>query len=195
MKAIKSVFVFCLISFTCLSLSLAAEGTIGWMFKDKINEKAPVKVYIKEIVNQSGQSQIVPEAFRKALEKSLGERRSIKFSVVNSPAESDIEITAVITNFKYLEKGIFKPSPGIGTMLLDAAATMAGNYVEMAVEYAVIDTKSDKTLWKGTISEYIKKKMTRDESIPLIYDAVTRVFIWKCFGKADLRDGHSHDTM
>ena len=184
----KIVSAFCLIFFVGLSLSLAQEESIGSLFKNKINDKIPVKVYIKEVINQSGQNQIMMEDFKKELEQSLHQRRSIKFEVVNSPAESDIQMSVVIKSYQYLEKGPLKPSPGIETTLLDAAATMTENYVEMAVEYTVVDTKTNKLLWKGAINEYLKKKMTPEESIPLIYDVVTRTFIWKCFGKANLRE-------
>ena len=189
----KLVFLFCLFFFTGFSLGLAEEGTIGSLFNNRISHNIPVKVYIKEVINQTGQSQVMPEDFKKELKQSLHQRRSIKFEVVNSQAESDIQMSAVIKSYQYLEKGRFKPSPGIGTMLLDAAATMSQNYVEMAVEYTVIDAKSGKILWHNMISEYIKKKMTLEESVPLIYDAVTRAFVWKCFGKANLRDSNSHD--
>lgn len=184
----KVVFVLCILSLVGLSFVLAKEETIGSLFKGKIEDKIPVKVYIKEVINQSGQSQVMPEAFTKALEKSLHQRRSIKFEVINNQAESDIQMSAVIKKYQYLVRGPLKPSPGIETTLLDAAATATQNYVEMSVEYAVVDTKTNKVLWQNTISEYIKKTMTPEESIPLIYDVVTRTFIWKCFGKANLRE-------
>ena len=104
-------------------------------------------------------------------------------------------MSAVIKKYQYSEKGPLKPTPSIGTTLLDAAATMTENYVEMVVEYTVFDTKSDKELWKDTVSEYIKKKMTAIESVPLICDVVTRTFIWKCFGKANLKDSNHHDAI
>ncbi|MFA5144265.1 MAG: hypothetical protein WC522_08925 [Candidatus Omnitrophota bacterium] len=178
----KLVVVFCLIAFSGLAAAFAQEEPIGRMFKTE-----PVKVYIKEIQNQSGQNTVTPEILRKALEQSLNQRRAIKFQVVKTPAESDVQIAAVITKYQYLERGPFKPNPGIGTMLLEAAATASHNYVELAVDYTVTDARGEKQLWQKTISEYIKKNMTPDESIPLICDAGTRAFVWKCFGKASLK--------
>lgn len=67
--------------------------------------------------------------------------------------------------------------------------------VYIKVEYTVTDTKSGKTLWKDTVKEYIKKKMTPEESIPLIYDVVTRAFVWRCFGKANLNDSNRSVVM
>lgn len=191
----KLVSVLCLLSFTGLSLGLAVEGTIGGLFNDNVDKKIPVKVYIKEIINQSGKSQIAPEIFKKELIQSLHERRSLQFKVVDNPAESDIQMAIAIKNYQYLERGPLKPSIGVETTLLDAAATMSENYVEMAAECTVIDTKTEKVLWKNMINEYIKKTMTPEESVPLIYDVVARAFIWKCFGKANLKDSNSRSVM
>lgn len=191
----RSIFLLCLVFFAGVSLCLAQEEAIGFLFKDKIEDNIPVKVYINETVNQSGQPQIMTADFSKELTASLHERRSIRFEVVGTPAESDIQISPVIKNYQYLEKGPFKPSPSVGTLILDAAATMSENYVEMAVEYTVSDTKSGNVLWKDTISEYNKKKMTAEESVPLIYDAVTRAFVWRCFGKANLKDSNRQTVM
>ncbi len=186
----------CALSLVCAPLGeAAAEETIGYLFKDKIEDNIPVKVYIKEVANQSGQKEIAPEAFRKELAASLHERRSIKFEVLDKAVGSDIEISAVIKNYQYMERGPFKPNPGIGTMVLEAAATATQNYAEIAVEYTVTDFKTGKTLWENTVKEYIKKNMTPEESVPLVYDAVTRAFVWKCFGKANLRNKNRGTVM
>lgn len=187
-KKYVSVLIVMMLFFMGFSLVTAMEDTIGFLFKDKIKDRIPVKVYIKDVVNQSGQGQLAPETFRNILGQSLLKRRSIKFDVVNSPAESDIQVSAIIKSYKYMERGPLKPSLSIGVMFADAAATASQNYVEMETEYSVIDTKSGKMLWDNTISEYLKKKMTPEESIPMICDAVTRAFVWKCFGKANLRE-------
>jgi len=174
-------------------LASAEENTIGWLFKEEIRDKTPVKVCVKDITNQSGQAKIATDAFKAMLEKSFHERRSIKFETVNSPAESKIQVSAVIKNYQYMEKGPLKPSIGVETTLLDAAATMTENYVEMSVDYTVTDTKTDKVLWQGNVNEYLKQKMTSEESIPLISDILARTFIWRCFGKANLRESNNHE--
>ena len=97
-------------------------------------------------------------------------------------------MSAEIKSYQYLEKGPFKPNPGIGTTLLDAAATMTENYVEMAAEFTITDTKSGNTLWKDTVSTFIERMMTPEQSIPLIYEKLPRTFLWKSFGKPSRLD-------
>jgi hypothetical protein len=82
-----------------------------------------------------------------------------------------------------MEKGPLKPTPGIGTTLLDAAATMTQNYAEASVAFVVKDTKNNDVLWRNKTHPYLKEKMTAEESIPLISKKVASHFVWKCFGK------------
>ena len=187
----KVISVLCLASFLAASSVFAEALPIGNLFKSQIKDKVPVKVYISDVVNTQAGSPITIDIFRAALEKSLNQRRSIKFQTVKTAAESDIQVSADVKYYQYLVRGPLKPSPGIETTLLDAAATMTENYVEMCVIYKVSDTKTNKLLWESGVNEYIKKNMTPEESIPLILDVVTRTFVWRCFGKATLRDSNS----
>lgn len=176
-KAISTICMFCLMY---LGQAHAESTAIGHLFEGK----SPVKAHISSVTNESGQNQISVENFKKTLEDSLNNRKAMDFDVVNDPAVCDVELAAVIKKYQYLEKGPFKPSPGIATMLADAAATATSNYVEMEVLYTITDAKTGKILWTDDVNEYIKKAMTPEESIPLIYDKVTRTFISQCFGQA-----------
>ena len=168
-----------------MSLALAApamaayQKSIGRLFADKPD----VKVYVNEVKNESGDNVATADAFHQVLISSLMNRRSMHFVIVKDPTKSDIEVSALITKFQYMDRGPLKPSPGVQTTLLDAVATATENYVEMTVDFTVTDPKSGKTLWQGDVYDYIKQVMTPSESAPLIYDRVARRFLWKCFGK------------
>lgn len=174
----KSLFAACVLSMVCLGNTFAQDGAIGHLFEGK----SPVKVYIIGVKNESGQGQISADAFKKSIEDSLNNRKSTDFDIINNQAESDIQISAVIKRYQYLERGPFNPTPGIATTLIDAAATATQNYVEMVVDYTVIDTKNNQIIWTDEIDEYIKQIMTPEESIALIYAKASRTFIWKFFG-------------
>lgn len=176
----KAILAICVLCFMCLGQVYAKGITIGRLFEGK----SPVKVHISSVTNESGQSHIPVELFKKTIEDSLNGRKAMDFDTVNDPALSDIRIAAIIKKYQYLDRGPFKPSPGIGTMLADAAATATSNYVEMEVLYTITDAKTGKVLWADDISEYIKRAMTPEESIPLIYDKVARTFVSQCFGCA-----------
>jgi hypothetical protein len=182
----RIIFALYAYSLLCPVQAFAEAGTIGHLFEGR----SPVKAYVGAIVNESGQRQMSPDVFKKILENSLNSRKAMDFDTVASPAESDIQITASIKKYQYLERGPFKPSPGIGTMLADAAATASLNYVEMEVMYTITDTRTGKVLWTDDVNKYIKEMMTPEESIPLISDKVARAFITQCFGSS-----HKDETV
>jgi len=157
----------------------AEPGNVALLYKNT----SPIKVYLGEFKNTSGQDAVTPEMLKKEIEKSLLNRRSVRFSVVTNPAESDVQVTGEIKIFKYLEKGPLKITPSAGGIVLDAAVTMVTNYVELEVAFDVIDTKSGASVWKDVNNLYDKKILKREESIPHICDKMARHFVSECFGK------------
>jgi hypothetical protein len=83
-----------------------------------------------------------------------------------------------------MERGPLKPTLSLETAAIDAVATSTQNYADMNVAFTIVDTKTGKTLWQGDVYDYLKKTMTEQESLPLIYDKVARKFVVKSFGKA-----------
>lgn len=150
---------------------------------DLVNSKSPIKVYLSDFTNDCGEKDIKPEEFKAEVEKAMLNRKSVKFEIVKDPAVSDVQVSCSILKCQYLERGPFKPSIGLETMALDAAATMTLNYVEMFNKFTITDTKSGKVLWQDEINEYVKRKMTPEQSLLVIYDKTARVFLWKSFGK------------
>jgi hypothetical protein len=185
MPRIAALVLCILLSVSALSFA-ANEEPIGFLFKQKIADGVPVKVYIKGVENKSGQDRIMPDAFKKALVDSLRNRRAIKFEVVDDQSASDVQIAAVIKDYKYMHRGPFKPTISPATVMAEAAATASQNYTEMTADFKVTD-RFGNVLWEKTLNEYLKKKMTAEESVPMIYDFITRTFVWKCFGKPTLR--------
>ncbi len=160
-----------------LGLSYADEGKLAYLARgDKT-----VRVLVKDFVNESGQPQIVPSDFKKSFEEALLNRRSVKFQIAKSPEASDIEISGVIKKYVYSKTDPITTYASPSGLLLDAMTTE--NYVEMWLEFTVAETKTGHTVWKDTVSTFIKRPMTPDESIPLIYNKLSRHFLWKSFGK------------
>jgi hypothetical protein len=150
-------------------------------------EHSVIKVYVKDIGNESGNKAISADAFKKEVEASFSERASVKFEVVQSPSDSDVQVSGTIKQCQYMERGPFKPSIGIGTLTAEAVATATENYVDMMAQLTVTDTKTGKELWNNEVYDYERKIMTADESYPLIFDKVARKFVWKAFGKKAVR--------
>lgn len=146
------------------------------------NAKA-IKVYVKDPVNESTNAKLKNAEFKKAIDSAFAARKSVAFTVVSSPSESDIQVESHVKQFQYLDRGPLKPTVSPGTMALDMMATADSNYADMDVRFLVTDTKSNKVLWDDSVYVYIKKKMTEEGSFPLVFDKIARKFVAKSFGK------------
>jgi hypothetical protein len=181
---VKKIMLFAIILCCAASSGFCSqEEPIGGLFRDK----KVINVYIDQVSNASGESLITIEDFKAIIEASLLKRKSMTFRLVGAADQSDIQISSKIEKFQYLVRGPLKPTIGLQTTLLDAAATATMNYVEMLATFTVIDTKSGNILWSDGVGGYLKKVMTPEESVPMISDKVSREFIWRCFGKANFR--------
>ena len=93
-KVVLAVFI---LSVICLGSAFASDGAIGHLYEGK----SPVKVYIIGVKNESGQSQLSADVYRKNIEDSLNNRKSTDFDIVANQADSDIQVSAVIKDYKY----------------------------------------------------------------------------------------------
>lgn len=163
-----------------LSASSAATDEID-MSRAAKNKEA-ISVFVEGFINESGKSEVSAEDFKKYFEDALLKRKAVKFKIAKNPDSSDFRISGTIKKYQYLKEDPITTYASPSGLILDAVTTE--NYVAMDVEFTVSDTKNGKIIWKDRASAFIKKKMTPEESVPLIYDKVARTFLWKCFGKS-----------
>lgn len=173
----KALFICCIAVLAISQVALGATVDIS----RQISRNDPVKVYISGVANDSGQGEVSPEEFKKVLESSLQNRRSVKFVVVNDPAGSDFQIKAAIKKYAYSKTDPINSLAGPSALILDAATTE--NYAELTVDFTVTATKSGNVVWQDSVMDYKERPMTPAESIPVVYDKVARKFLWKAFGK------------
>lgn len=176
----KKWFAMALCGFVLMVNSLAYCRDVSP--SELVNKKKPLVVKLMTFEDASGQPDIKILEFKKAVETAMAKRGGGSlFTVTDRPDISDILVYATIKKFEYSEKDPIT-SFGSPTMLLLDAAT-SENYVTMDVEFTVIDTKTNKIIWKNKVTDFKKKMMSRQDSIPIIYDKVARTFLWKCFGR------------
>lgn len=164
-RALAVVF---LISLVMPQPSFAADSTIGGLFK---YSNSPVRVYIKDVADESEGSPELAGIFRDELECALAKRQTIKFELVDAPAESDIQIEASLKRYRYTESAPLK----------SAAA-------EISAEYKVIYTNTGRAIWSDILTEHVKQKMSPSEAMSAACAKISRTFILKCFGRAHRRD-------
>lgn len=137
----KTAIIVFLICFVPLQTAFPDSSSIGYLFKGNF----PTKVYVKDVINESDQDTGLAQQLKKGLESALSARKTTKFELVKNPAESEIQIAASIKTCKDPKK--------------------------VMVEYKVIYTKTEGTLWSGTLVDNP--------------DKISLAFIKRCFGKAN----------
>lgn len=170
-----------LASFIVALTAYQAAAAASVDIKQWTDGNKPVKVYVSAVTNESGQAQILPEDFKKVLESSIRNRKSVKFDIVTDPLAGDFKIAAVIKKYSYSDTDPINSVVGPSAIILDAATTE--NYAEMGVDFTVTSAKNGNVVWKDNVFDYVERTMTPAESIPLVYDKVARRFLWKAFGK------------
>jgi len=180
MKGGKWAYAAIALIFMCQAVCLAArENTLS----DLVNSGKPIKVFVKEFDNETNDAMIKPDIFKVELEKAFSNRKSVIFQVVKHPVESDVQVSGILKKFQYLDRGPLKAGPGAGGILLDAAASATHNYAEMEAYFTITDTKTSQVLWSDLVNVYKKKVMTPQDSVGVIYDKISRIFLSKSFGK------------
>ncbi len=175
MRTILSISVM-LAVLTCLApeplSSKEPDGRITYL-------KEPIKVYVVKFVNNTGDSHIYPEGFMERLRNMLSAWKLIEFKVVNDYDSSDVIVSGSINKYRYLvEDPLTTAMRGEGS--LDSAGSE--NYSDIEVEFIVTSSRANNVLWKGTIPAIVKKKMGPMESMSLVFDKVSKIFINNAFG-------------
>jgi len=146
-----------------------------------VNNKDTIKVYLDGFTNESGQDHVQADAFKKAVEKAIVNRKAVKFEIASAPEASDVRISCVIRKYLYSKNDPVTSCGGPLLLALDAATTE--NYVEMTADFTVTDSRTGAILWKDSVKSFLKDKMTPEESVPLVYEKLSRDFLWRSFGK------------
>ena len=167
-----------------VALCFALTASYGYCSEltDMTLSKRPIKVYLGEFTNASGQDQISADMFKKEVERALTERRSVSFAIVKSAPESDVQVSATIKSYQYLEADPVKPSLGM-IMILDAVTIE--NYADLSAEFTVVNTATGGVAMKAELAGYAKRMMTPAESVPLVYDKLAKKFVADTFGKGE----------
>ena len=165
-----------------VSLAVSAGHCSDIDLRAMSHSKQPIKVFVKDFSNESGQAQVSAADFKKEVEKAFVGRKSVSFVLAKSPQESDVVVSAVIRGYKYMDKDPIKPSINV-IMALDAVTIE--NYAELSADFTVTDSKTGSVLWQENVESYVKKTMTPAESLPMVYNKLARHFVAKAFGKGD----------
>jgi len=133
-KSIALILVLCFLS----STGMAADNLYH-----KFANDPEIKVYLKEVKNESGEEDVDAKTFEKVFKEELTERLAMKFVSVEKQDEADVAISATIKNYAFTEKAM--PS-FMGVYSLAADATAPKSQAVLTVDYVVMDAKTGRVI-------------------------------------------------
>ncbi len=149
---------------------------------ERYSKSSEVKVHVSTPKETDPKGVIDTEAFKKALEKALVERKSIHFKVVEKASEATLSIEVDIQGFYFSEHDPVDMLMGVGMAAMDAAKQ--DHFARLEGVYRVLDAKDGRVLWKeALIASLTDEKMTEAESKIKILDRASDVFIKTAFGR------------
>ncbi len=171
-------------SYTLVCLMVSLAFTTVWAQEDLLNlvkGRDVVRVYVSEVSKEAGLEGLSPEEFTAYLKKAIRTRKVTNFQLVKEAKQAEIEIRAKLIGYEYSEKDPITSFGSPQTFALDALTHE--NYAAIEVEFTALDPRNGQTLWSDEVSAFAKGEMTVEESKPIVYDKVSRRFLWKCFGR------------
>lgn len=175
-RKFKAVFL------TAAALFLSAAGWCeSASLYPKYSGKADVKVFIGELKDNTGKNEADLAALKTALESAFTERKSIRFRLVPSKAEADIEVRAAVTEFYFTEQDPVDMIAGIGMAAMDAVKQE--HYARIQADVSVLDAKNDRALWKSSLKATMTGMFSAAEARKDIGARLARVFMRDAFSK------------
>lgn len=147
---------------------------------EQLSRQKEVRVYVAAPVD-GGATNLDPEAFRKAVEEALKNRKSIRFAPVASEAEAQYVVETNIKGFMFSLTDPVDMLAGVGMAAMDAAKV--DHFASVDAEMTVREAKGPVS-WKDTIHASITDEtMTEEQARERIPARCAELFVRGAFGK------------
>ena len=141
-----------------------------------------VKVYVAPVQDATADKAVDAANLRAQIEEAFKSRKSLSFTVVPTPEESQITVQTEITEFMWTDHDPVDMLMGIGGAALDTA--VVEDYARLQANVVVSDTATKKEYWKERVmSTVTKKPMSKTESIPLVSEGFAKTFLREAFSR------------
>ncbi|MCG3176793.1 MAG: hypothetical protein MOGMAGMI_01757 [Candidatus Omnitrophica bacterium] len=146
---------------------------------EELSRRPEVGIHVSDIKDESGKADVA--ALKAAIQKALGERKSIKFKVVGY-TDADVRVDVVIKDYLYSDHDPVDMLVGAGAIAIDAAKKE--HFARIIAEVTVLDAPTERQLWHDRVMATITKEpMTEAEARDLVTSDWAKTFIRNAFGK------------
>ncbi|MDD5438865.1 MAG: hypothetical protein PHS37_01605 [Candidatus Omnitrophica bacterium] len=112
---------------------------------EKYAKNKAVKIFLNNVVNDTGKPDASVDVFKKAFKDELAGRMSVKLESAASQADADVVVDAKIKSFEFKSR-VLPRFTGAETLAADMTAPKS--YAKLIVEYTVTSVKTGKELLK-----------------------------------------------
>jgi len=181
----KKVF-FVMTAVCLMALMLLPEAAYcrrrGGNLYEMLSERTMVKTYVAPVTDSTGEGRADVRSLRETIESFMMARMTINFNIVQEASSSDIIIGCDVVEYFWTDKD---PIDNItGTVAVAWDAINRQNYARMTAVFTVMDAKTKDILWKKKIKATITDEfMTPDESVKMVNERITKIFMRDAFSK------------
>lgn len=145
-------------------------------------QSQPIRLYVEDIQQKESALQVDSAAFKTDLEKTLQERKSIRFAVVKTSEEADLILRVAIHDYYWTDDDPIEPLTSLPMMAYDAVTKE--KYARLRAKFVVLDAKRDRVIWselvKSTVSD---AHMSEQEGSVRAHQELIQHFIRFAFSK------------
>ena len=139
-----------------------------------IEKDRPIKAYVAEVTDSSGQAGGCIPLLKKDTEEMLASRKRIQFVLAPDKKEADIIMDCDITEFFWTDTDPVDDITGIGPILLDSA--MKESYGRLTCVFTITDAQTGKVLWESKLKATITgNHITSENAAVMLSDRIMDV--------------------
>ena len=170
-------FLFTLVSLIALVMAFPPAGKcarVESLYEWLLEKEHPVKTYVSDVTDSSGQAQECIALLKSNLEEMLATRKKISFTVVPDKASADIIMDSDIVEFFWTDTDPVDDITGIVPILLDAA--IKEHYGRLTVVFTITDAVRGRQVWKRKLKATITgNEITPDNAAEMLCGRMMKV--------------------
>lgn len=165
--------------FLLCSVSLNAQEANLY---EAFSRRASVPIFVALPIDSSTQKKLDAAGLKAQIEQALSERKSIHFSVVDTPEKAEYILTSDIRDNYWIDHDPVDMIIGVGAAALDAATVEC--YAFMQGNFEITEAKSARRVWSENLkATTTKKDMSEKDSVALINADMAKVIVSSAFSK------------
>ena len=169
LTAVLGLFVF------ALRADAQEAESLYWRYEGK-----SVKAHVAEPVDATKDKKIAVTALRTEIEKTLTERKSIRFEIA-SKETADLTVEITVNDYLWTDQDPIDMVMGVGAAAYDAATRE--NYAKMEAAVTVLDGKGRKLWADKLVATVTDNTMTESDGPTRTNVSMAKIFMKEAFSK------------